>query len=132
MVRIETIIANARQSKKQLTILEARLQKEIRDIENNAYDEDRELTAEELTICAERLAQKLRARKAYVALARLNLRRLNQSEDVKELTLSMKKINKSLEKDLETLQKIERYAATAAKVSDGLARIGKRVAAIVA
>ena len=131
MASIETILSGAKAARRNLADLEAELQEEIDEIRFNAFVKRRKMTAKERATRNERRAQLSEARDAYVALTFVTLQRLNQSEEVIHLTRKMSEINKGLEDDLETLQKIERYAATAAKVSGGLARIAKRVAAIV-
>lgn len=131
MAKIDKIIAAAKSARRNLADLEANLQEEIDEIRFNAFLAKRKMTDEEIKIRNERRAQKSEARDAFVELTFVTLQRLNQSEEVANLTLRLGQITQDLEDDLETLKKIERYAATAARISKGLANIAKNVASIV-
>ena len=131
MATINDIIAEAKAAQQSLADLEAELQEEIDEIRLRAFQQNRGMTEEERTTRNDRRAQKSEARAAYVALTFVTLQRLDQSEEVEQLTRKMNEINQGLEGDLDGLKHIARYAATATKVADSLAKIATKVAAIV-
>jgi hypothetical protein len=132
MATIEEITAEAKVARQNLADLETELQEEIDEIRFRAFKEGRPMTDAERATRNDRRAQKSEAREAYVALSFMTLQRLNQSEEVKQLTLKINEIDQGLVGDLDDLKKIERYADTAAKVADGLANIATNIAGIVA
>jgi hypothetical protein len=58
--------------------------------------------------------------------------RLNESDEIAELQRKMDGINGALRDDLEDLKRIERYAATAAKIADALAKATDKLASLAA
>jgi hypothetical protein len=81
--------------------------------------------------------RKLRATQAEVreqfkVLAFVTAQRLDQTEEVSALLRQIQAINSGLKDDLARLKKIERYAATAAKVADAIAKATEKLAAIAA
>lgn len=125
------IISDAKEARQHLGDLEFQLQEEIDEIDFKVFQEDRELTDDERNERRELRASQVEVRDAFVVLTYVTARRLDQSEEVGRLHQKMKEINNGLKDDLERLRQIERYAETAAKVADGIAKITEKVAAVL-
>jgi hypothetical protein len=77
-------------------------------------------------------AEKAEARGVLTDLVFFTLIRLNESDEIAELQRKMDGINGALRDDLEDLKRIERYAATAAKIADALAKATDKLASLAA
>ena len=77
-------------------------------------------------------ATQAEVREQFKVLAFVTAQRLDQTEEVSSLLRQIQAINSGLKDDLGRLKKIERYAATAAKVADALAKATEKLAAIAA
>lgn len=133
MATVKQIVADARQARKHLGELETQIQDELDEIRLRAFlDGDRQLTASEVAIRDARRAQKAEAQDAFIASTFVTLKALNNSEDVKRLSLRMQAVNDGLDDDLKRLKRIRKYAATAASVAETLARLAARLVQLAA
>jgi len=133
MATAKQIVADAKVARRELGELLRELQEEIDEIRLRAFfDGNRKLTAQEIKTRNERRAEKAEAQNAHIASTFLTLQALNDSEEVKRLSQSMKNINAGLKDDLDRLKNIERYAETAAKVADRLAKVAAKLAELAA
>lgn len=124
----DDIIAEARSARRELADLDQQIQEQIDQIDFDAFRDRRDLTPEERSLRQERRANQAEVREAYVSLAYVTLRRLDESDEVKRLQQKMKEINLGLSDDLDRLKRIERYAEVAAKIADSIAKIAAKVA----
>lgn len=125
---VDEIIASAKETRRHLADLEQQLQAEIDEIDFLAFQERRPHTAEERARRKERRASQTEVREAFVELAYVNLRRLDESDEVARLQKRMNQINRGLSDDLNDLKEIKKYAETATKVAEGIAKIVEKVA----
>ena len=126
------IIAEAKAARDTLAELEVKLQEEIDEIRLKALVERRDMRPDERALRKERKADLAEAREAYRNLVFVNLQRLNNSDDIKQLQAKMDEINKGLGDDLAQLERIERYAETAAKIADAVAKVTAKLAELAA
>lgn len=126
------IIADAKAVRQTLGELERQLQEEIDEIRRKTLFEGRDMTQDERDLRDERKAQLAKARKAFQDLVFVNLQRLDNSDDVKQMQAKMDEINKGLGDDLAQLERIERYAETAAKIADAVAKATAKLAELAA
>lgn len=126
------IVAGAMQSRSNLAELDHRLQDEIDEIVLAAAREERPLSDDDKNRRKALRAQQADVQDAFEELAFATLARLDNSADVAELKDKLDAINAQLGDDLQRLKNIARYAAIAAKVADGLAQLGEKVAGVLA
>lgn len=126
---VDKIIASAQEARKELADLEQQLQSRIDEIDFDAFREERNLTADDKTERKQLRASQTEVREAFVELAFVTLRRLDESEEVGRLNARLDQINRGLKDDLDDLKKIAAFAAKAAKVADSVAKVVEKVAA---
>ena len=126
------VIAESNNARQQLATLEQQLQAGIDDIDFVAFKEGRQMTAAEIDKRKALRATQAEVREQFKVLAFVTAQRLDQTEEVSSLLRQIQAINSGLKDDLGRLKKIERYAATAAKVADALAKATEKLAAIAA
>ncbi len=126
------IIADAKAARQTLGELERQLQEEIDEIRRKAVFEGRDMTQDEHDLRDERKAQLAKARKAFQDLVFVNLQRLDNSDDVKQMQAKMNEINVEIADDLAKLKRIERHAQTAAKIADVVAKATAKLAELAA
>ena len=126
------VIADADAARAELAALERAAQDEIDDIDLSAFQNDRELTAEEIGRCKELRATQAEVREDFRILAFVTVRRLDRSDDVQQLLRQLTLINAGLDDDMQRLRELERYAAIAAKVTEALAKVTEKLAKIAA
>lgn len=128
----QAIVAEAMTSRMRLLDLDHELQSEIDEIVLGAARAGRPLTSEEKVRRKARRASQSDVGRAFKTLAFVTLARLDNSADVIELKGKLDKVNADLVDDLQRLKNIERYAAIAAQVADGLAKLAEQVAGAIA
>ena len=126
------VIAESNNARQQLATLEQQLQAGIDDIDFVAFKEGRQMTAAEIDKRKALRATQAEVREQFKVLAFVTAQRLDQTEEVSSLLRQIQAINSGLKDDLGRLKKIERYAATAAKVADALAKATEKLTAIAA
>ena len=126
------VIAESNNARQQLATLEQQLQAGIDDIDFVAFKEGRQMTAAEIDKRKALRATQAEVREQFKVLAFVTAQRLDQTAEVSSLLRQIQAINSGLKDDLGRLKKIERYAATAAKVADALAKATEKLAAIAA
>lgn len=126
----EEIIATAKIARKNLAELEQDLQEEINEINFLAFSENRDLTAGEEERRKSRRSSHTEIREAYIVLAYVTLKHLDELDEVEELQAKMNSINDGLRDDFEQLKQIEKYAETIAKVADQFAKIVEKAASL--
>jgi hypothetical protein len=129
---VDAIVAEATATRSQLASLDHTLQGEIDKIILGAAKRNRALTDNEKNRRRLLRSQQADVREAFAELAFVTVARLDNSDDVKQLRESLKSINANLSDDLERLKKIATFAAIAAQVADGLAKLVGQVASVVA
>lgn len=127
---VAQVVASANEARQQLALLERELQEGIDAIDFKAFQEDRALTDKEMEQRRELRATQAEVREDFKVLAFVTLKRLDDTVEVTQLLRQIQVINAGLEDDLARLEKIERYAALAAKVADVLAKTATRLASI--
>ena len=125
---VDVIIASATEARRNLSDLEQQLQTEIDEIDFRAFQDGRPLTADEKARRKQFRASQTEVREAFVELAFVTLRRLDDSEEVKRLHKRMDQINRGLSDDLDDLKQIAEFAETAAKVADTIAEVVQKIA----
>jgi len=126
------VVAEANNARQQLATLEQQLQAGIDDIDFAAFQEGRQMTGAEIDKRKKLRATQAEVREQFKVLAFVTAQRLDSTEEVSSLLRQIQTINASLKDDLGRLKKIERYAATAAKVADAIAKATEKLAAIAA
>jgi hypothetical protein len=129
---VDAIVAGATASRSQLASLDHTLQGAIDEIVLGAAKQGRELTDDEKKQRKLLRAQQADVQEAFEELAFATAARLDNSDDVKQLREKLQSINANLGDDLDRLRKIAIYAAIAAQVADGLAKLAEQVAGAVA
>jgi len=120
---VDVIVAEAAATRSQLASLDHTLQDEIDKIVLGAAKQGRALTDNEKNQRRLRRSQQADVQEAFAELAFVTVARLDNSDEVKQLREKLKSINANLSDDLERLKKIATYAAIAAQVADGLAKL---------
>jgi hypothetical protein len=126
------IVAKAMMARADLGELDHTLQGGIDEIVLAAARAKRPLSSDEKNRRKALRATQAEVEDAFEELAFATLARLDNSADVAELKGKLDSINANLADDLERLKNIERYAAIAAKVADGLAQLATKVAGAIA
>jgi hypothetical protein len=126
------VIAESNNARQQLATLEQKLQAGIDDIDFTAFKAGRQMTPAEIDKRKQLRATQAEVREQFKVLAFVTAQRLDQTEEVSSLLRQIQAINSGLKDDLARLKKIERYAATAAKVADAIAKATEKLAAIAA
>jgi hypothetical protein len=129
---VDAIVAGATASRSQLASLDHTLQGAIDEIVLGAAKQGRELTDAEKQQRKLLRAQQADVQDAFEELAFATAARLDNSDDVRQLREKLQSINANLSDDLDKLKKIALYAAIAAQVADGLAKLAEQVAGVVA
>ncbi len=129
---VAEVIAEAKNARRRLADLELELQDGIDEIDAAVFRERREPTAAELAKRKELIATQAEVRTQFAKLAFVTSKRLDDTAEVKQMVRRMNTINAGLKDDLDRLKRIERYAATAAKVADATAKATEKLAAIAA
>jgi hypothetical protein len=129
---VEAIVADAATSRANLAELDHMLQDEIDDVVLAAAREGRALSPADNERRRALRADQSEVQDAFKALAFVTLARLNQSAELVALEAKLTGINAVLADDLDRLRSIQRYAAIAAKVADGLAQLAAKVATAIA
>jgi hypothetical protein len=129
---VDAIVTGANASRSQLASLDHTLQGAIDKIVLDAAKQDRKLTDDEKNQRKVLRGQQADVQEAFAELAFATAARLDNSDDVEQLRQKLKSINANLSDDLEKLKKIATYAAIAAQVADGLAKLAEQVAGAVA
>ena len=114
---VEEILADANEARAALGELELLVQKEIRDIEDQAAAAGRWPDAEEKARRKKLRAQKAELAESFRELAEITLMRLDDSADVQRVLVRMQTVNNDLADDLEDLKRLEGMAANSAKVA---------------
>ena len=126
------VVAEANNARQQLATLEQQLQAGIDDIDFTAFQEGRQMTSAEIDKRKKLRATQAEVREQFKVLAFVTAQRLDSTDEVSSLLRQIQTINAGLKDDLGRLKKIERYAATAAKVADAIAKATEKLAAIAA
>ena len=129
---IEEVIDQANAARQQLALLERELQEGIDAIDLKAFKEKRDLTQQESDRRKELRGTQAEVREDFRVLAFVTAQRLDNADEVDHLLRQIKAVNAGLVDDLDRLKKIEGFAATAAKVADGLAKAAEKLAALAA
>jgi hypothetical protein len=129
---VDAIIAAATASRSQLASLDHTLQGAIDEIVLGAAKQGRELTDDEKNQRKLLRAQQADVQDAFAQLGFATAARLDNSDDLKQLREKLQSINASLSDDLQRLKNIAMYAAIAAQIADGLAKLAEQVAGLVA
>ncbi len=129
---VAEVVAEANAARAELAALERELQEEIDAIDLTAFKERRPRTAEELARRKERRASQAEVREGFKVLAFVTAQRLDDTTEVEHLIRRMNDVNAGLQDDLERLKRVVTYAETAAKVTDTLARVAEKLAAVAA
>lgn len=130
MGTIQQILDEVEQANQALTELEESLQAEMNAIELNAFRAGKSLTDQEIKTIDDRQSQLEKAQNGAAAMALVTLQRLNNAEDLGDLIAQMNAINGEMKETLDDLKQIERYAATAAAVAEGLGNIAGNIVEI--
>lgn len=128
----QDILTTAKEARKNLAELKQDLQDEINEINFAAFRDNRVMNAEERKRRASRRSSHTEIREAYVVLAYVTLKHLDELDEVKELQAKMNAINDGLSDDLDRLKKIEKYAGTIARITDQFANIVEKAASLAA
>ena len=129
---VDAIIAGATASRSQLALLDHTLQGAIDKIVLDAAKQGRALTDDEKNQRKLLRGQQADVQEAFAELAFATAARLDNADDVKQFREELRSINANLSDDPERLKKIATYAAIAAQVADGLAKLAEQVAGAVA
>ena len=129
---VDAIIAGTTASRSQLALLDHTLQGAIDKIVLDAAKQGRALTDDEKNQRKLLRGQQADVQEAFAELAFATAARLDNADDVKQFREELRSINANLSDDLERLKKIATYAAIAAQVADGLAKLAEQVAGAVA
>jgi len=129
---VDAIIAGATASRSQLALLDHTLQGAIDKIVLDAAKQGRALTDDEKNQRKLLRGQQADVQEAFAELAFATAARLDNADDVKQFREELRSINANLSDNLERLKKIATYAAIAAQVADGLAKLAEQVAGAVA
>ena len=129
---VDEIIKERNAAREELAKLELELQEEIDEIRFKALQLRRPMSDEEKALRNERRATLGDARQAFQDLNFITLQRLDKSDEVQQLQQRLKQINAGIGDDLEQLRRIERYAATAAKIADAIAKTADKLAQVAA
>lgn len=130
-MKTSDVITAATEARQRLAELEHKLQSEIDAIDFGAFREERELTPDERTRRKETRATLAEVREAFTILAYVTLQRLDNSDELRQLRKNIDSINVGLDDDLDHLKTVEKYAGTAAKVADALARVAEKLAPLL-
>lgn len=122
------VLAQANAARRDLGDLERELQEEIDEIDFRVFQERRDPTPDERALRKARRAAQAEVRAASTELVFVTLRRLSESDEVARLQRKMSEINSGIDDDLNHLGDVARYAATAAKVADGIAKVVDKLA----
>ena len=125
------IVEAVREARRALGELDQQLQSEIDTIDFADFSAPGGMSAEDRVRRTELRASQTEARDAYNALVLFSLMRLNHSNEVRDLHHRMTALVQSLGDDLERLKTVERYAATATKVADALAKAASKLARLI-
>jgi hypothetical protein len=126
----QAIVTDATRNRTNLAQLDHSLQIEIDEIVMMAAKQNRPLSDSDKEKRRGLRARQAEVQELFEELAFATLARLNNAVDKDEFKRAFQSINANLEDDLATLKKIQRYAAIAAKVADGLAKLALKVAAL--
>ena len=129
---VDAIVAGAMSTRAQLAALDHTLQGAIDELQLNAARLGRTLTDDERNRRIALRAQQAEVRDAFAELGFATAARLDQSDEIKQLHAALSSINANLSDDLDRLKRIAAYAAIAAQVADGLAKLAEQVAGLVA
>jgi hypothetical protein len=129
---VAEVIAEAKNARRRLADLELQLQDGIDEIDFTIFKERRDPLAAELAKRKELISTQAEVRTQFTVLAFVTAQRLDDTDEVKQMVRRMNTINAGLRDDLDRLKRIERYAATAAKVADATAKTAAKLAAIAA
>lgn len=129
---VAEVVAEANAARSELAALERELQDGIDEIDLTAFREDRGRTAAELARRKELRASQAEVREGFKVLAFVTAQRLDDTAEVEQLIRQMNDVNAGLHDDLERLKRVVKYAETAARVADALARAGEKLAKIAA
>jgi hypothetical protein len=128
----DEIIAARDIARQVLAELELELQEEIDEIRFAALQRGQPMSDDEKALRDERRANLAEARATFRNLNFITLQRLDQSDEVRQLQQRMNEINQEIGDDLERLKKIKRYAETAAKIADAVAKATEKLAQLAA
>ena len=126
------IAATAKSAEQAISTLQRQLQTEQRTIRDEAFFANRALTQKEESRLADIASAQKKLSSALIKLALVNLQTLDNSDQVKKLRRSMRRINNGLASDLDKLTQIEAASKTIAKVADVVAKVTAQVAALAA
>lgn len=122
------IISSAQAARRDLSDLEQDLQNGIDEIDFKVFSEERTLTSDEKARRQQLRASQTEIRDAFIELAFVTVRRLDDSNEVERLNARMAQINRGLKDDLNDLQEIVDFAEKAAKAADTIAKVVQKVA----
>jgi len=131
MSTLQEVIDAYQELRNNVTELDGQLAARWNEIGESAFDAGRDMTDEEkaeqkqITQKQKDLAERLGD------LAMENLENLNNADDVTALNDKIANINARLRDDLQGLKDLERYAAAAAKILAGTAKLAEKAAGIV-
>lgn len=125
---VDEIIADANAARQALAEMERELQDGIDEIDFKAFQADRDLTDKEMNQRKKLRATLGEVRDGFRVLAFVTAQRLDNSAEAEQLARQMQIINTGLEDDLARLKKIAKFAAGAAQVANGLAKVVRTLA----
>jgi hypothetical protein len=128
MTTVAEVVADANTTRQSLATLEHDLQDGIDAIDFAAFNEQRDLTAKEITQRRKLRATQAEVRDSFRILAFVTAQRLDDTDEVTQLLRQIQVVNAGLDDDLERLQKVAKFATTAAEVADGLAKVAADLA----
>ena len=99
-----------------LTALDDELAEERRQLKDKAFDEDREMTTEEVSRRQQIAATRATIARALVNLGMNSVTRLDNAPDLDNILDALGAVNQELGADLNHLATIERYAQKAADI----------------
>ena len=129
---VAQVVSSANAARQQLALLERELQEGIDDIDFKAFKEARAPSDAEKKRRKELRATQAEVREDFRVLAFVTAQRLDDTAEVEQLNRQILMINAGLKDDLGKLKRVEKYAKTAAKVSDALAKAAGKLADLAA
>lgn len=125
------IVDEAMQSRANLAELDHKIQEKIDEIVMTAARAGRPLSKRDIKRRKQLRADQFEIQEAFKQLAFVTVARLDNSADVGDLKGRLELIDATLSDDLRRLKRIKVFAETAARASDGLARLAAVAARVI-
>lgn len=123
---VAEITADANKVRDEITGAVHKLQEQIDEIVLAAAKKKRQLTDDEKAKRKDLRDKQKRLQKGFKELAFATVMRLDASTDLQEIKGKLDSINEGLSGDLKRLKNIKRYAETAARIADLLAKLAEK------